>query len=284
MIYLPIDLFTPYIKGKEYAIDKNFEDATRSNEVQKGWLENDAKWLQNSADIDTYGAQVGKINESYKTAALGNTLLEQTLPYDVQQKQAAAIAAQLQNQGTSSNLSVLQQQNAINSKLLGAQNSALTTDLLGGYSQAYGGQLGNQIEKQSAYNNLFDPNARAMNDYAIESSTGTNNLLNNEFNASVLNNGIEQQRLIASANNQQPQAQAPVQQAVSTPEGTVDLTILNSVSGIDQLAEGQTVTVNYPMGNGVVPIQARKENGRLVPINIISAGTGFATSSGIPTL
>lgn len=62
MIFLPVDLFTPYIKGREMAIDENFEDLKDANQVEQGWLNNDAAQLKNWFTQDTYGDNLARSN------------------------------------------------------------------------------------------------------------------------------------------------------------------------------------------------------------------------------
>lgn len=62
MIYLPTDLFTPFIQGREYGIDRNWNDLNQSNKVQEGWLNNDAQQLKNWFTQDTYGDNISNSN------------------------------------------------------------------------------------------------------------------------------------------------------------------------------------------------------------------------------
>ena len=79
MIYLPVDLFSPYIKGREYAIDRNWNDLNQSNQVEQGWLNNDARQLNNWFAEDTYGDRLassnakGRIDQNSATGSDLNT-------------------------------------------------------------------------------------------------------------------------------------------------------------------------------------------------------------------
>ena len=77
MIYLPLDLFSPYIKGREEAINANWNDLNQSNRVEQGWLNNDNQQLRNWFTEDTYGDNLSKSNASGRVAqnqALGTDL------------------------------------------------------------------------------------------------------------------------------------------------------------------------------------------------------------------
>lgn len=62
MLYMPVDLFGSYIQGREYAIDRNWNDMNQSNNVEQGWLNNDAKQLNNWFTEDTYGNNLSNSN------------------------------------------------------------------------------------------------------------------------------------------------------------------------------------------------------------------------------
>lgn len=54
MFFMPVDLFTPFIQGREYAIDRNWNDLNQANKVEQGWLNNDAQRWRNMFTEDTY--------------------------------------------------------------------------------------------------------------------------------------------------------------------------------------------------------------------------------------
>ncbi|HDW3986200.1 TPA: hypothetical protein RMT71_003196 [Escherichia coli] len=54
MFFMPVDLFTPFIKGREDAIDRNWNDLNQANKVEQGWLDNDARRWRNMFTEDTY--------------------------------------------------------------------------------------------------------------------------------------------------------------------------------------------------------------------------------------
>ncbi|HAX5209119.1 TPA: hypothetical protein JZG45_003971 [Escherichia coli] len=54
MFFMPVDLFTPFIQGREYAIDRNWNDLNQANKVEQGWLDNDARRWRNMFTEDTY--------------------------------------------------------------------------------------------------------------------------------------------------------------------------------------------------------------------------------------
>ena len=51
---MPVDLFTPFIQGREYAIDRNWNGLNQANKVEQGWLNNDAQRWRNMFTEDTY--------------------------------------------------------------------------------------------------------------------------------------------------------------------------------------------------------------------------------------
>ncbi|EKY5009615.1 hypothetical protein QFW19_004213 [Escherichia coli] len=54
MFFMPVDLFTPFIEGREKAIDRNWNDLNQANKVEQGWLDNDARRWRNMFTEDTY--------------------------------------------------------------------------------------------------------------------------------------------------------------------------------------------------------------------------------------
>ena len=77
MLYMPIDLFSPYIQGREGAIDRNWNDMNQSNTVEQGWLNNDAQQLKNWFAEDTFGDRISDSNARMRTnqnAATGSDL------------------------------------------------------------------------------------------------------------------------------------------------------------------------------------------------------------------
>lgn len=54
MFFMPVDLFTPFIQGREYAIERNWNDLNQANKVEQGWLDNDARRWRNMFTEDTY--------------------------------------------------------------------------------------------------------------------------------------------------------------------------------------------------------------------------------------
>lgn len=79
MIFVPVDLFSPYVKGREMAIDRNWNDPNQSNQVEQGWLNNDARQLNNWFAEDTYGDRLsssnarGRIDQNSATGSDLNT-------------------------------------------------------------------------------------------------------------------------------------------------------------------------------------------------------------------
>lgn len=68
MLFIPQDLFSAWIKGREYGIDRNWNDLNQANNVERGWLTNDAQQLSNWFKQDTYGDQLARSNATARTA------------------------------------------------------------------------------------------------------------------------------------------------------------------------------------------------------------------------
>lgn len=62
MLYMPVDLFSSYIEGRENAIDRNWNDLNQANRVEQGWLSNDAQGIKNQFSLDTYGDNISNSN------------------------------------------------------------------------------------------------------------------------------------------------------------------------------------------------------------------------------
>lgn len=62
MLFIPVDLFTPWINQRENAINANWNDMLRSNQVQQGWLQNDAQQYRNWLTRDTFNDNVALSN------------------------------------------------------------------------------------------------------------------------------------------------------------------------------------------------------------------------------
>lgn len=83
MIFLPVDLFGSYIKGRENAIDRNWNDLNQSNQVEQGWLNNDNQQLRNWFTEDTYGDRLassnarGRMDQNSATGSDLNTQIAQ---------------------------------------------------------------------------------------------------------------------------------------------------------------------------------------------------------------
>lgn len=62
MLFFPVDVFTPYIQGREYAIDRNWNDLNQYNTVTQGRLKSERDALGNLFAQTTFGDQVSKVN------------------------------------------------------------------------------------------------------------------------------------------------------------------------------------------------------------------------------
>jgi hypothetical protein len=67
MFFMPVDLFSSFIDGREKAIDRNWNDLNQANKVEQGWLNNDAQRWRNMFTEDTYQDKLQQYQN--KTAA-----------------------------------------------------------------------------------------------------------------------------------------------------------------------------------------------------------------------
>jgi len=62
MLMMPVDLFGAYMRGQEYAIDRNWNDMNQAARLESQWLTNDQKQLQNWKGQDTYANEIARDN------------------------------------------------------------------------------------------------------------------------------------------------------------------------------------------------------------------------------
>jgi len=115
MLMLPMDLFGAYTKGREYAIDRNWNDLNQSANVEGKWLSNDAQQVKNWVGQATYGNQVQNSNIVTESAAMG---------LGVQQANYSGLVNSGRN---TSDLAAIDRQNFLNNQpaIAGARNEFL---------------------------------------------------------------------------------------------------------------------------------------------------------------
>ncbi|EPB1967265.1 hypothetical protein ACRBV5_000178 [Escherichia coli] len=80
MFFMPVDLFAPFIEGREKAIDRNWNDLNQANQVERGWLDNDAKQLSNWFKQDSYLDQLQQIRNQTDVSNMNRDLMAAAQP------------------------------------------------------------------------------------------------------------------------------------------------------------------------------------------------------------
>ncbi|HHW7265108.1 hypothetical protein JHX32_19460 [Escherichia coli] len=100
MFFMPVDLFTPFIEGREKAIDRNWNDLNQANQVERGWLDNDAKQLSNWFKQDSYLDQLQQVRNQTDVSNMNRDLMAAAFPGDKAQAEFSSdYAIQLANAG-----------------------------------------------------------------------------------------------------------------------------------------------------------------------------------------
>lgn len=100
MFFMPVDLFTPFIEGREKAIDRNWNDLNQANQVERGWLDNDAKQLSNWFKQDSYLDQLQQVRNKTDVSNMNRDLMAAAFPGDKAQAEFSSdYAIQLANAG-----------------------------------------------------------------------------------------------------------------------------------------------------------------------------------------
>ncbi|EIO6575291.1 hypothetical protein LQ269_002339 [Escherichia coli] len=100
MFFMPVDLFTPFIEGREKAIDRNWNDLNQANQVERGWLDNDAKQLSNWYTQDSYPDKLQQLKNKTIASNIDRDLLVAAFPGDKAQAEfSSAYATQQANAG-----------------------------------------------------------------------------------------------------------------------------------------------------------------------------------------
>ncbi|EEC7850389.1 hypothetical protein [Escherichia coli] len=85
MFFMPVDLFTPFIEGREKAIDRNWNDLNQANQVERGWLDNDAKQLSNWFKQDSYLDQLQQVRNQTDVSNMNRDLMAAYQPGNLAQ-------------------------------------------------------------------------------------------------------------------------------------------------------------------------------------------------------
>ncbi|HFP1402203.1 TPA: hypothetical protein ACHKED_003923 [Escherichia coli] len=80
MFFMPVDLFTPFIEGREKAIDRNWNDLNQANQVERGWLDNDAKQLSNWFKQDSYLDKLQQVRNQTDVSNMNRDLMAMAQP------------------------------------------------------------------------------------------------------------------------------------------------------------------------------------------------------------
>ncbi|ELI1070232.1 hypothetical protein RQS20_003524 [Escherichia coli] len=100
MFFMPVDLFAPFIEGREKAIDRNWNDLNQANQVERGWLDNDAKQLSNWYTQDSYLDKLQQLKNKTIASNIDRDLLVAAFPGDKAQAEfSSAYATQQANAG-----------------------------------------------------------------------------------------------------------------------------------------------------------------------------------------
>lgn len=259
MLFIPNDLFGAWIKGREYGIDRNWNDLNQSNKVEQGWLQNDAQQLSNWFKQDTYGDQLTRSNAGARTAA----------------NQAEGSDLNLQ-------LARTQQPGAV-------ATAGLQSDTQIALARAGRNNLPNYVTAQSntwdANNILSNARAEAVREFGPQqvsntARANTQNSLNAAIQADYFQDTLPlqqqvrqadleaQQRILQNAGQQPATVTTPG--GFAAPSGPVDTATYTALN--QGLAAGSTTTINGP---GNVPVTVGKTasgqlyyvvNGQQVPL------------------
>jgi hypothetical protein len=77
---LPVDLFGAYTKGREYAIDRNWNDLNQGAKLEGQWLANDANQLRNWFGQDNYQNQLAVSGAGARSALRGDQIQDASQP------------------------------------------------------------------------------------------------------------------------------------------------------------------------------------------------------------
>lgn len=260
MLFVP-NLFDSYIRGREYAIDRNWNDRNQFNNVVQGELSNDRAALGNLFAQTTFGDQVARANAAGRVA----------------QNNAAGsdMDLELRNAGFGGQLGLTQAQSATQEAQAAAvfDNLRDYARLINRQTESDLGLLGTRIDTQNRYGPPLIQN------------TARNNVQQSELNSDLIQGQTRilpaqldaQERIAQGTGMAAPTGDnllsqlgtfgAP-QQPVPT-QGQNTATTPTSYDQIMRLAPGQAMP--NPLGMGLQYV-AKDNNGYLYAYNIGADG------------
>jgi len=117
MFAMPVDLFGSYTKGREYAIDRNFNDLTQGANIEKQWLNNDLLQAKRDYNLATMQNAIDASDYVTNQAAMGDAIGREAFVGQMYQTQDAVKNAELERQFYVDNPQLLK--DATNAKLSG---------------------------------------------------------------------------------------------------------------------------------------------------------------------
>jgi hypothetical protein len=256
MIFLPVDLFSPYIQGRENAIDRNWNDLNQANKVEEGWQSNDARQLNNWFAQDTYGDRLSSSNASGRidqNKALGTDLNAQLAvagqPGAMAQVQSLSGYQQALNNATQPYIAPMAQNNAMfsygQSVDAAAQGTAAVNNAPAFRNQA----AQNTVAAANLQGQSIQNTADLM---PIQQQTQRGNLeLQNAVNQQLLQNPqalLPQQQPMAG----QPQVgQVPVGQPAGVPQAAAPQAVAPGMTPAMRDAQVYSQAAGLPVGRTV---------------------------------
>lgn len=135
MFAIPVDLFGAYTKGREYAIDRNFNDLTQGAKVEQQWLNNDLLQAKRDYNLATMQNAIDASNYVTNQAAMGDELGRTAFVGSMYDTQSAVDEAKRRRQFDVDNAAGLQK--ATDAERGGSMLSRTGT----GYQQGAAGQV-----------------------------------------------------------------------------------------------------------------------------------------------
>lgn len=264
MLFVPNDLFSAWIKGREYGIDRNWNDLEQSNKVEGGWLQNDSQQLSNWFKQDTYDDQLAKSNAGARTAVNAATGSDLNLQL-AQTQQPGALATAGLNSDTQIALARAGQSNLpsyVNAQSNTWQANNTLANARAQAVQTYGPE---QVDNTARANTQNALNAAVQADYFQDTLPLQQQVRQADLEA--------QQRILQNAGQQPTTVTTP--SGMSAPSGPVDMPTFTALN--QGLTAGSTTTIAGP---GNVPVTVGKTaagqlyyvvNGQQVPLTAPAA-------------
>lgn len=259
MFYLPVDLFSPFIKGREYAIDRNWNDLNQSNQVERGWLDNDRRQLDNWFAQDTYDDKLATSNANARinqNAATGSDYDIQVAgamqPGRMAQTQSQSEYAQALASAMQPNLPAIAANQTVANLGQSATNAAQGRAALNYADQIYGSRAQTGLATD-AFNRQQMANQQQLFQQAQPLQK-----LNNEVRTQQLQYLLDNPELLAPPRATQPAGNGALFQgpAGSTTQTNTDvLTIQNT---LNRFAPGNEGQIDY---NGTKLVGGRDTDG-----------------------